>query len=478
MRGFQCHKNLYLHVHHPELEPEIDEAQQAIFDQGTQVGLVAQEYYPNGIAIKIQPGNPTKAVDETLQAIQSGAHTIYEATFLYKNIQVKVDILHKPKKSQKWQFIEVKSSTTIKEVHLEDLAVQAWVAEGAGLKVASYHLMYLNNECVFPNLKNLFNIDDVTKEISIFKKTTPAKVKEIKKILSSSKIPNVDIGPHCEDPYECPFQAHCWKEKKIPEISVFNLYGIGKKKWSYYEKKILKFKDLPVGDLSTVQKRIVDCFSTKKRFVNAKGIAKDLASWKFPLYYLDFETINYAIPKHKGTRPYMQVPFQFSCHIETASGKISHREYLHEDKSDPRPPFIESLLDAVGSTGSVVSYNKGFEAGIMEALAKSFPKHATKLRAIMSRLVDPLPIMRANVYDTAFLDSFSIKAVAPTLIGKKLSYENLMVSDGTIAQDSYVQMIEGSAPQSEKVKIRKAMLEYCHLDTLAMVEIVKWLRNV
>ncbi|MEZ4815068.1 MAG: DUF2779 domain-containing protein [Bdellovibrionota bacterium] len=478
VRGMQCQKSLYLSVHSPELEPEVSESQQAVFDLGHEVGAAAQKVYPGGVLIAAQPRNPAKAYAETLDAMAAGECTIYEATFLFENVQVKVDILHKEKKSAKWKVIEVKSSTSVKDVHLNDMAIQAWVAENSGLKVSSYHLMHINSECRYPDLKDLFEVVDVTEQVLELKEKIPKDVKAIKKVLLGAKVPDVDIGPHCDDPYECSFKEHCWKEKKIPELSVFDLPGMGKKAWGFYQRGKIKLSDLVGEKLSMNQQRAVDCYSSKKRHVNAKGIKSDMSSWEFPFYYLDFETIAFAIPKYKETGPYMQIPFQFSCHVETKKGALSHFEFLNTEDIDPRLGLVESLVSTVGDVGSVVSYNKGFEAGVMRRLADEYPKYSKKLNSIIDRLVDPLPIFKAHVYDNAFAGSFSIKAVAPALIGEKLSYDELEVGDGSAAQRAYLRLIDPSVNAKEKTQIKKAMIEYCKQDTLAMVELVRWLRAV
>ncbi len=478
VRGMQCHKSLYLSVHHPELEPEVSETQQAIFDTGNEVGLAAQGMFPGGVTIAAQPRDPAQAFADTKAAMEAGAHTIYEATFFFENVQVKVDILHKEKKSAKWKLIEVKSSTSVKDVHLNDMAIQAWVAENSGLKVSSYHLMHINSDCRFPNLKDLFELVDVSEEVLALKGEVPKKVKAIKNVLAAKTVPDINIGPHCDDPYECPFKEHCWKEKKIPELSVFDLPGMGQKGWAFYEKGILNLSDLKDAKLSAVQRRAVDCFVSKKRHIDTKAIKSEIAAWVFPLYYLDFETIAFAIPKYKDTGPYMQIPFQFSCHVETKQGELTHFEFLNSEDKDPRINLIESLLATVGDVGSVVSYNKGFEAGVMRRLAAEYPEYSKKLNNIVDRLVDPLPIFRAHVYDNAFAGSFSIKAIAPALIGEKLSYDQLEVGDGSAAQRAYLRLIDQSTDLKEKSKLKKAMIEYCKQDTLAMVELVRWLRIV
>lgn len=475
--AYQCEKNLYLQINHPDLLPkEVDPGTQAIFDQGHEVGIEAQKRFPNGVLVTAEAYDAIKASEATRVAIQNGANTIYEATFIHENVQARVDILHRKNSKSDWEIIEVKSSTSIKEVYLQDVAIQAWVLQGAGIKVKRTHLMYINNECVYPNLKNLFNIDDITKDISPWIKDVPKKIASIRKTLASKTAPKTDIGPHCSTPYECPFRNHCFKH--IPKNSIFDLPSIGKKGWSLYEEGIIKISDKKLDSikLNNIQKRVVDVVRSGKRFIDNDSLKKILPDWLGPLSYLDFETVAFAIPRYKDTRPYQQIPFQFSVQVETKKGLQTH-EYLHGEDTDPRPKLIEVLIKAIPKTGGVVSYNKGFEAGKIRDMAEAFPKYKKHLESIIDRLIDPWPIIRANVYDKGFGGSFSIKTVAPSLIGNKYSYDDLVIGDGGTASESYKVLISGNLKAKEKSELRKNMLIYCNQDTMAMVELVNWMRK-
>jgi len=470
---------LYLSVKHPELTPPTPPSLQAIFDQGHDVGREAQKRFPNGVLIEAEAYDAQKGFEATIKAIKEGANTIYEATFIHENVQARLDILHRKNSKSAWELIEVKSGTSVEEVHLKDIAIQLWVATGAGIQIKTASLMHINNKCTFPNLKDLFLIQDVTKELKPHLEDVPNKIREVRKMLQKDKAPKIDIGPHCSDPYGCPYINHCWSH--IPEFSVFDLPRIGKKAWELYNNGITELNDekllKPNWKINDSHKRIIEIQKSKKRWIDKIEIKKELREWIEPLSYLDFETVGFAIPRYKGTRPYQQIPFQFSVQIPTR-GELKNIDYLHTDSTDPRPPLIEALIAAIPKKGSVVSYNKGFEAARINEMADAFPKYKKQLIEIIERLVDPLPIFRSAVYDDAFQGSFSIKAVAPAILGKKYSYENLEVGDGQAASQGFMDLVSGKLFESESKELISKMLIYCQQDTEAMARLVEWLKSI
>lgn len=475
--AYQCEKRLYLEINKPELLPiEVSVSQQAVFDQGHEVGLEAQKRFPNGILIDAKAYEAEKAASETQEAIKNGANTIYEATFIHENVQARVDILHRKNSKSSWEIIEVKSSTKVGDIHLQDVAIQTWVLQGAGLKIKKSCVMFINNECVYPKLDDLFTIQDVSEEILPYVTDVPKKIKSIRKTLAAETAPKIDIGPHCSSPYECPLSGHCFKH--ILKDSVFDLPRIGGKVWGLYEDGIIKLTDKKLDSikLNAIQKRVIDVVRSGKRFIDLKALKAILPKWQGPLSYLDFETVGFAIPRYNSTSPYQQIPFQFSVQVENEKGLQTY-EYLHDEDTDPRPKLIEALIKAIPKTGGVVSYNMGFEEGKMKDMAEVFPKYKKQLQSIIDRLIDPLPLMRAHVYDKGFEGSFSIKTVAPSLIGNKYSYEDLEISDGGTASESYKVLISGNLSANEKAELRKNMLIYCNQDTMAMVELVNWIRK-
>lgn len=471
----QCPKALYLSIHRPELKAAVSASQQAVMDQGTRVGEEARKRFPGGVLIDTDYRDQSKALALTAQAIKDGTKVLFEATFEHQGVLAKIDVLERESKRSSWNLIEVKSATSVKEEHLSDVAIQKLVAEGAGLKFKSAALMHINNKCVAPDLSNLFAQENITSEVNAQLEQVSKSIAELKKLLTKGEPPSLDIGPHCDSPYECPFKEHCWKGK-VPSPGVFDFPNMKTKGWKFYEKGIVKLDDPRLGPFKGTDLKRIEAVRTGKRWVDKKAIQKALGEWKWPLYYLDFETIGFAIPRYNGTRPYQQIPFQFSLHVQPAPGApLVHLEYLHDSDTDPREQLALKLIESIGSTGSLVAYNASFEAGVMRALAEAYPKFAKKLSTFVDRLVDPLPVFRSSVYDVRFLGSFSIKAVAPALLGGGSSYKGLAVADGEAAQRAYLEMTDSCTPGKRKQELRASLIEYCRKDTAEMVALVNWL---
>lgn len=485
MRGYQCPKSIYLTVHHKELEPPITPAQQAVFDQGNEVGLEARKRFPSGVLVDNQPWDFGGSLKRTRELLAAHTPVIFEAAFEYKGAYARADVIQYSPQSGRWTIYEVKSSTKVKPEHLDDVGLQAWIMVNSGLPIEQINLMHLNPSCRHPDLSNLFSVVDVTSELRDRYLGIAPKLNGLMNTLRQESVPEVDIGPHCDSPNPCPFKEHCWKEKGIPELSVFRLPKIGDRAWELYQNGIVALTDERISELAPEQSRIVEGTRSQSRFVDVSGLREAMKDWKFPLVFLDFETINPAIPRYPGTGPYQQVPFQFSAHIwRDADSPLEHREYLHTDASDPRPHLIPSLLEvcgvhgADGTFGSIVAYYAKFEKDCIQGMADSIPEFRSQLEALLPRFVDPLPILRDFVYDPQFNASFSLKDVAPALLGRDASYEGMMVAEGTAAQRAFTEFTNPSTPENRRSELIQASLEYCRKDTLVMVDLVKWLRNL
>jgi len=474
MRGYRCLKCIYLTIHHPELEAPISPETQALFDQGNQVGKLARDYFPGGILIDNLPWDFSGALTKTRDAIANGATTIYEAAFEYTGCYARADIIQYSPENKRWRIIEVKSSTKVKPEQIEDVGLQTWIMAKSGLPIEQINLMHLNSACRYPDLDQLFTVQDVTNEIRENYLSVKPKVAEILSSIQNKNIPDIDIGPYCLEPTECGFVEHCWKQ--IPEMSIFNMPGMHTRKWDLYHDGIIQLDDPRLTDLNELQQRIVTAYQTKERFIDAAGIQSALSTWQFPLVFLDFETINPAIPRYDGCGPFHQVPFQFSVHRwDHPEAEITHHEFLNETMDDPRIRLIPALLDACEGTGSIVAYFSKFESARIEELAAYSPKHKDSLHQLIERMVDPLPIIRQHVYDNAFEGSFSLKKVAPALLGNAFAYDHMLVADGGAAQRAYEEFTSPNIASKRKDTLKKAMLDYCKQDTFVLVLLVKWL---
>ncbi len=490
MRGYQCPKSFYLSIHHKELEPKIGPELQALFDQGNAVSEFARGHYAkkysNAVVVENTPWDFVGALKKTKELLSLKTKVIFEAAFEYKGCFARIDLMIYNEQSERWHIAEVKSTTKVKDEHLDDIGLQTWIIANAGLPIEKISVFHLNNLCVYPNLENIFTEVDVTEKLRELHPQISVKLNILFPHLKSDEIPFVDIGKHCQKPNPCVFFDKCFSEKNIPADSIFNIPTLNDKKWDLYDKRMIDIFDprlLETDDLNEKQKVFLDVQKTKKRFVNSAEVQKALTSWTYPLIFLDFETISYAIPKFEGSRPFQQIPFQFSIHVLNSKDDIEteHFEFLDDKNFDPRLALAQKLVEIFKqfpSTSSVVAYYSKFEAGCLQDLADFFSQYSEDLIQIKDRLVDPLPIFREHIYDHNFKDSFSLKNVAPAILGADASYNGLDIADGGAAQRSYIKLINSNTSAVEKEQIHKNLLQYCKKDTEVLVHLVKWLYKI
>jgi len=476
IRGLQCHKSLYLHKRHPELKDEVPPSRQALFASGIDIGTIAQGLFPGGLNIPYDPDNYERQVEMTREAIEKGITTLYEASFQFGGVFVKADILHKGKDG--WDIYEVKSSTSIKDVYIPDAAVQYYAVKGSGLPVSRVFLAHINNRYVREGdieVDKLFAVNDVTCEVQQMQDAIEGEI-DTQKTMIRGHIPRIDIGPYCHSPYECDFIGHCWKH--IPDESVFNIKGSRAFPFTLYNRGIVHLKDIPAHMLSASQRLQVEATLEKKIVISKESIQDFLNSLRYPIYFLDFETFSSPVPLLNGTRPYQQIPYQYSLHVlESEGSKLTHHEYLALPGVDPRKELAAKLLSEIPEDACVVAYVASFEKGILMSLAEYFPEFKTKIDRITENMADlALPFQKRYLYHWRFNGSYSLKAVLPALV-PGLTYDNMEVRNGGMAMQSYAEM-QASNDQTEIERIREALLEYCKLDTLAMVRIVEKLKEV
>lgn len=468
--GVQCVKALYLSVYERQLAAPVDAAQQKIFDQGTEVGFEARKRYPSGLLIDWDHRHQKEALQATKDAIAHNPTAIFEAAFTFHDTLVRIDIL-KNNGDGTWDLIEVKSSTELKDEHIPDIAIQRYVAEGAGLKITQAFLKHINRECIYPNLENLFVDVNCTDRVDMELKTVPDRIDQMLTALGSKAAPKVEIGPHCSAPHECGFKGHCWNH--IPEHSVFELNGVwDKTKFELYRRGLVLIKNIPENEkVSRAKPQQIMAVRSEMPVTDSTGLKKFLDQIEYPISFFDFETLNPAIPQYEGLHPYSQYPFQFSCHIIDQKGaEPKHVEYLADGKKDPRPEIGEHLLKALGSCGTIIAYHAAFEKSRIEELANQFPSMRNALLALLPRFVDLKDAFSSHYYHPDFHGSFSLKDVLPVIV-PSMTYDGMDVGNGGIAQVAYMKICSPNASVDETTKCRNDLLAYCKQDTLAMVKL-------
>ena len=399
---------------------------------------------------------------------------MFEPSFVVDNLYARADILVPVK--DKWDIIEVKSSTSVKPEHIHDVSFQKYVYEKAGLKIRNCYLMHLNNEYVRKgdiDVKKLFVKEDITADVEGVSEGIIERISEMFDIINDVNCPDIPIHEGCFKPYNCPVEEECWGF--LPENSVFELYRGGKKCFELLDNGIHHLKDIPSScKLNDKQKIQCSCGKTGKIHIDRKEIKKFLDKLKYPLYFMDFETYNTAVPLYDGLKPYSQICFQFSLHVQ--NDKIEHYEFLASN-GDPRKEFIASLKEVLGSEGSIIVYNESFEKKRLEELGELFPEYSDWVKSVNKRIVDLIvPFRNFGYYNLKQKGKCGLKQVLPAITSK--GYDELLINQGGDASQQYFYAVHGGASEAEIKKIRKALLEYCKLDTEGMVWIVDELRGI
>lgn len=473
LSALQCHKRLWLKRNSaaepaPETEPERRRK-----EEGIRVGEIARE--KRGEGVLIDESDRETAVLCTMEAIDAGEDRIFEAAVLAAGLFSRIDILEREKDGS-FHIIEVKSSTKVKEEHYADVSFEKYALENAGFFVSKCSLMHLNPQSVYPNLSELFTVEDISTKVDELLSFIPEEISSIEEALAGDSEPEIHVSRHCKKPYDCPYMDYCWKE--MPKQSIFTISRLNQKKeQALIEKGIIRLSEVPDDfPLSSAQREYVDMVNREEPETDRASIREKLKELTYPIYFFDIETDGPAIPRFPGMHPYEKFPFQFSCHILRDTGELEHEEFLHTDISDPRKPFIEALFETIGETGSIVVYHKSFEKGEIEKLAKAFPEHEKQLLSITSRLFDQEEIFKKSYRHPECLGRTSIKVVLPALV-PELSYENLPVQEGDQASAVWNKMLEMEhGPEREKTA--QDLKDYCKLDTHAMVEIQKRLLEI
>jgi hypothetical protein len=377
-----------------------------------------------------------------------------------------------------WQIHEVKMSTSVKEVNLDDVAIQYYVLSNCGLQVSAAYLVHINNQYVRQgdiDVQQLFAGGDVLDEVLARQPELPQTIADLRATLAGGE-PRIDIGHYCSDPYACDFTHYCWQH--IPENSIFELRGNGVKKFDLYQRGIIRFADISLDELNKAQRHQVEATLNRQDSLNPNGVKAFLDSLWYPLCHLDFETFNTPLPKFDGTRPYQQVPFQFSVHLQRAPGADpQHFEYLVQPGVDPRRELIKQLLAVIPEDACVLTYNQAFEKGVLRELASRFLDLAEAIDLRLTNVRDLMvPFRKRDVYRWQMRGSYSIKEVLPAMV-PELSYAGMEIADGMAAMRAYHEMC-ALEPGEELERVRRAMLEYCRMDTWAMVRILGELEGV
>ncbi|MFH1376434.1 MAG: DUF2779 domain-containing protein [Candidatus Woesearchaeota archaeon] len=474
--GLECPRHLWITFNQPEKIRKATLAEEFKFSEGDKVGQLAKTLFSDGIDLPVE--NYSENLEKTKESMKKGK-PLFEAGFAFENCFSRADILVPAGKE--WDIIEVKSGTEVKDINVHDVSFQKYVYESSGLRIRKCFLMHLNKEYFRKgklDAKKLLVQEDITSQVNAIK-GVKERIDEMFKIISLDKPSKAGLlidKMIKEGNHDC-FTENCIDG--LPENHVFCLYRGGKLACELFENGIMHIKDIPLHvKLNGKQNIQRECEIEKKIYTDIEGIKQFLATLKYPVYYLDFETFSTAIPMFDGLKCYSQVPFQFSLHIAKKEGsKPEHHAFLYYGNGDSREEFALALKKMIGSKGTVLVYNQSFEIGRLKELAEFFPEHKKWIENVLKRIVDLLvPFREFRYYNPKQQGSASIKDVLPAITGK--SYKGMEIGDGGTASAEFFRVTYGDCPDAEKKKVRDNLLRYCELDTMAEVLIVEKLKEL
>lgn len=477
--GLQCHKKLFFSSYERDFATPVGPAQQALFDSGNRVGVIAHGLRPDGTHVDNPAYHHDDAVERTRPLLADPeVPAIYEAAFTELDVRIRADILARAPAGG-WDLIEVKSSTSAKPEHTPDAGIQLRVLEEAGLTIERVYIAHINRDYVYNGgdylADELLTLTDITDDARAYTASVSGELAAMRAMLAEDDPPAIELGPHCKKPYECDFYEHCrslepdWSIEGLPRLSA-------SLRTRLRDAGIRSIHDIPIEEKLTAQQAKVRSVVQSGRPEYGSGLAAALDEIATPAHFIDFETMSPALPLHVGTRPYQVQSFQWSDHLLQADGSLTHAEFLSDGSGDPRRKFIETLLEQLRDAETIVVYSP-YEATRLRDLQELYLDLAEAIDEVLAlRWVDLLQVVRAHVYHPEFRGSFSIKKVLPALV-PEFSYSDLDIQGGDVASIAYLESI-GDVSANRRKQLRNALLLYCGRDTEAMVRIVESLRAV
>jgi len=486
--GQQCYKSFWFDINNEEPTNPPDEGALERLSAGNEVGEISKELFPNGKEVPYFSGEPLKMAMLTKEYIEEGITSIYEASFIYDDIFVRVDLMNKTDKG--WDIYEVKSSTRIRSYHEYDVSIQWHVLKSLNLiELNDAFIVTLNNQFSKSDRINpikLFNIDSVKQIAEENQPEVIEKIHKLKSIAANQNEPKVKIGPHCKKPHSCVYFDKCWPRSADDIDSIFRFYRMNlDKKLNLYNKGVETFKQInPNESLNPIQKIQLIAYKKDGPVIDKKKIQNFIDKIQYPISYFDFETFTDAVPIYDSQRPHMQMPFQFSLHVQTTKDNTfnideNHYGFIAKHDEDPRRAIAESMIKSFPKTGTIIAYNQSFEKNCIKSLAEYCPDLAEDLLSLNKRFIDLIePFRSGGYYDKEFRGSFSIKKVLPALCpnDSELDYKQLDISNGGMASSAFKEMRTQSIEQINLT--RDKLSKYCRLDTYAMYAIYQKLLQI
>ncbi len=474
----QCPKRLWLEIHRPGLKD--DSSAETAYRIGNEVGEVARRIYDkngDGVFIDIDTLGFERGFAQSAELLIEGKGPVFEAGFRIPGALAFADVML-PDDSEgtvRWHMIEVKSSAGVKDYHRDDIAVQSFVAESAGVELASVSLAHVDTTFVYGgegDYEGLLKEVDFTLEVNSRRGEVGEWLEAAQAVASLPVEPEIATGDQCSNPFPCAFCTYCGQDENAVDYPLSSLPNFsGRRRDAVEALGIHDLREVPDEFLSPIQKRVRDVTRSGEIFLDSAGAAADLKGLEFPVRFLDFESVMLAVPVWKGTRPYQQIPFQFSLHCLDKAGSLTHESFLDLSGADPSEALAKALIRVCGDQGPVFAYNAAFERMVIRDLAKRFPSMSASLLEILARVVDLLPVAKARYYHPDQHGRWGLKSVLPAAC-PELSYDHLDgVADGAMAVEAFKEAVDSRTSPGRKGEIERELLAYCHLDTLGLVRL-------
>ncbi len=481
----QCPKRLWLEIHRPELKD--DSGAETAYRIGNEVGAVARLIYNekgNGVFLDLDELGYDEVFAQSEVLLREGRGPVFEAGLRMPGALAFADVMVPDDSGGqvRWRMIEVKSASGVKDYYRDDIAIQAYVAGGAGIPLSSVAIAHVDSSFVYEgegDYRGLLREVDFTEETGRRRAEVASWLNGAQEVAAGESEPEIPMGEHCAMPFVCPFTGHCRGVEEAVEVE-YPLSSLpnftGRRRAAVEALGIRDLRDVPDEFLTAMQLRVRDVTRSGRAWLDVDGANADLGKFTFPARFLDFESVMFAVPIWKGRKPYEQIPFQFSLHKFEEDGTLTHKPFLDLSGKDPAARLAKALLAEVGSSGTIFVYNATFEKAVIHSLAARFPEHRSALLALVERLIDLLPIARARFYDPAQHGRWGLKAILPA-ISPELSYEQLNgVADGAMAVEAYKEAIHPATTPERKAALEDELLAYCHHDTLGLVRLWKRFR--
>jgi predicted RecB family nuclease len=478
----QCPKRLWLEINKPELRD--DSGSQTAFAAGHQVGEAAQAILDRqGDGINVDPHliGWDASAEQTQVALRTGDRTVFEALLQIPGAMALADVMRPdPNFSElRWEMIEVKASTSVKDYHRDDVAIQTYIADESGVPLSKSMLAHIDTNFVYAgdgDYSGLLHLEDLTEEARARHEEVGTWIEEAQAIAAMATEPVVKTGKQCTNPFACAFCSYCGTGRTAEADPLAVLPHLHWKKREQFKLSgIERLADVPTDQLTEIQQRVQSVHLNGQPYCDRASATKLFSQDPLPAYFLDFETVSFAVPIWEGTRPYQAIPFQYSLHKLDADGELGHEKFLDLSGVDPRRAMAEKLIQDCGDSGAIYVFSASVEAGIIEKLEEQFLDLFFPLESIRQRIVDLLPIVKRCYYHPDQQGSWSLKAIIEPMTG--MSYSNLEgVKVGPEAGAAFIECLDEEICSKRKELLHQQMLDYCELDTLATVRIWEFLK--